>query len=224
MISVTLGQLKTAVRERSNMEGSEFISESELTRYINQSASELYDLLVASFEDYFMEELVFSYTSDDGYTLPSDFYKLRGVDFQSGSDWIVVNPFNFLQRNKPLSAWTMTYSGAPYNVRQYRIVGNTIRMVPIGQATGTYRLWYIPSWQQLSSDSDSTSLSFEGWDEYVVIDAAIKCLQKEESDVSVLFAQKQALAARIRAMAAGRDAGQPESVSDVRTEMDRWWH
>lgn len=54
-----------------------------------------------------------------------------------------------------------------------------------------------------------------GFEEYIIIDAAIKCLIKEESDVSVLLAQKQQIMQRIEAMASNRDAGEPERVTDV---------
>jgi phenylpyruvate tautomerase PptA (4-oxalocrotonate tautomerase family) len=43
-------------------------------------------------------------------------------------------------------------------------------------------------------------------------------LNKEETDVGVLAAQKAALVARITAMAQNRDANEPESVTDVYAE------
>jgi len=61
---------------------------------------------------------------------------------------------------------------------------------------------------------NGTADGVSGWTEYIIVDAAIKCMQKEESDTSVLMAQKQALIARIEAAAANRDAGNPAVVSD----------
>jgi hypothetical protein len=62
------------------------------------------------------------------------------------------------------------------------------------------------------------------WQDYIVVDAAIKCLQKEESDVSVLAATKMALINRINNAASNRDAGTPETVSAVRNrETDLDW-
>ena len=55
-----------------------------------------------------------------------------------------------------------------------------------------------------------------GWEEYVIIDAAIKMLVKEESDTSALNAAKQAMLIRIKAAAAGRDAGEPPKISRSR--------
>lgn len=54
-----------------------------------------------------------------------------------------------------------------------------------------------------------------GWEEYLVVDAAIKALQKEESDVSVLLAQKALLQRRIESAATNRDAAEPARVVDV---------
>ena len=54
-----------------------------------------------------------------------------------------------------------------------------------------------------------------GWEEYVVNSAAMDALAKEESDVSVLAAQQQALLQRIQVMAANRDTGECETVADV---------
>ena len=54
------------------------------------------------------------------------------------------------------------------------------------------------------------------WSEYVIVDAAIKASQKEESDVSILMQQKMALIKRIEDSAMNRDVGQPDRISDTR--------
>lgn len=61
-----------------------------------------------------------------------------------------------------------------------------------------------------------------GWEDYVVVDAAIKCLVKEESDPRALMEQKQGLLKRIEAMAANRDAGKPEKITDVSKQNWPW--
>jgi hypothetical protein len=65
----------------------------------------------------------------------------------------------------------------------------------------------------LSADGDTVD-GISGWTEYIICDAAMKCMQKEESDVSVLMAEKQMLIKRIEAMAESRDVGSPARVSD----------
>ena len=101
-------------------------------------------------------------------------------------------------------------------------MGGYLRILPEDNATGTYRLWYLQSYQNLASASDAVSqwVENQGWHEYIIVDAAIKCLQKEESDVSTLLAQRAALEERIRNAATNRDAGAPERIAEVRGSMD----
>lgn len=63
---------------------------------------------------------------------------------------------------------------------------------------------------------DSTSLDgIAGWEEYIIIDAAIKAQIKQENDIQPLLIQKAEITQRIQAMAEGRDAGQAHHVSDA---------
>ena len=216
-MSVTLAQLKTRARQRSDMENSTFVSDSELTSYINSSLAELYDLLVAAYGDeYFLANpypiSVVTGTAD--YTLPTDFYKLKGVDASvNGSQWLNVLPFNFNERNRG-------QNGAPETLR-YRIMGSNIKFNPAVSAS--VQIWYVPVAPTLVSDADTFN-DVNKYSEYIVVDAAIKMLQKEESDVSVLMAQKQALKRRLEEMAGNRDAGSPESVTDIYAQYDDFWY
>lgn len=54
-----------------------------------------------------------------------------------------------------------------------------------------------------------------GYEEYIVVDSAIKMLGKEESDVTVLGARKAALLQRIESIAENRDQGSAGKTSDV---------
>lgn len=70
--------------------------------------------------------------------------------------------------------------------------------------------------------SDATTFDgISGWEEYVVLDAAIKGVVKEESDPSALMAEKEAMRQRIMATAMGRDASLPSRVSDTQS-IDYW--
>lgn len=58
-----------------------------------------------------------------------------------------------------------------------------------------------------------------GWEEYIVIDAAIKCKDKEESDVSVLIARKNEKKKDIEGIAANRDPGSASRTVDVMNDI-----
>lgn len=64
--------------------------------------------------------------------------------------------------------------------------------------------------------SDSSVLDgISGWEEYVIVDAAMKAQIKQENDITPLMIQKQDLRARIESMAEGRDIGEAFHVSDA---------
>lgn len=224
-MSITLAEIKAQARQRADMEDSEFVGDAELTSYINASLAELHDLLIAAYnEEYYMEEVTFNATSSLTYPLPDGtlysaapaFYKLRGIDVRKGSgDWATVKRFNFNKRNEQQNSTAFAIFGLPY--MEYRIVGSNIRFNRTPDNGLQFRLFYCPKAVVLADDADSYD-DINGFAEYIVVDAAIKMLNKEESDVAVLAAQKAALIARISAMAQNRDANEPESVTDVYAE------
>lgn len=221
---MTLAELRTAARQRSDMTESQFVTDSEFNFYINGSYSELYDLIIQSYgNDYFATTYEFQTAQDDErYNLPADFYKLLGVDLRlsGGSDgFISIRPFSFAERNRYATANAQTWIGVT-NMR-YRLSDNKIWFTPTPQVAQSIRLWYIPRVVALTSDSQEVD-GYSGWLEYVVVDAAIKAMQKEESDVRVLLAQKEALIKRINSASQNRDAGNPATVADVQFTSGAW--
>jgi hypothetical protein len=213
--TATLASLRTTIRQRCDQENSSFVSDTELNGYINASYAELYDILVSRFEDYYTTTSTETVTAgNSSFSVPADFYKLRGVDRQIGSssDFYALLKFNFSERNWRNRRLNRSLFGQS-NIN-YRLVGNNVELVPEDHAPGTYKLWYIPAFTTLTSDTDTVD-GVNGWEEYIVVDACIKCLEKEESDVSTFIRQKALLEARIEEMASNRDLDQPERVTDI---------
>lgn len=214
-MTTTLANLRLQARQRADMVNSQFVTDSEFNQYISDSYAELYDLLVSKFQDYYVKNPPLSVTINTGNTidLPADFYKLSGVDraLTGDGDFYTLRPFTFEDRNARRSA---TRFRGLYPAIRYRIYGNQILLSPDDQAVGTYRVWYIPRFTALVNDSDTVD-GVNGWELYIVTDAAIKALTKEESDASALMQMKMALLKRIEDMAANRDAGEPGRVTDV---------
>lgn len=217
---VTLGDIKLKARQRADQVNSKFVQDDELTNYINNSYAELYDIIIATDANYYLNIVLFTIPSGEyTYPLPVDFYKLKGVDFSTGSgvpgtNWLTVNQFIFSERNNATGV-SPVLTGTT-NALAYILQSNQLYFMPENQAGGTYRMWYIPRCVTLVLDTDVFD-SINGFDEYVIVDAAIKMMQKEESDVTVLMAQKQALLSRIQSMSADRDYSSPKKVSNVQT-------
>jgi hypothetical protein len=209
-MAATLSQLRTRVRRMADMEDSGFVSDSELNDYINSSYAELYDLLVSSNSEYFLSSATSTVASGSStITLPSDFYKLRAVDFYLNGRWCDIEQFSMNERNQD----STLYSSMGVEVR-YRLQGSTLKLIPSDNAGGQYQIWYTPLPATLSADSDEIEEG-NGWSEYVVVDAAIKCLQKEESSTTDLEKAKAQLGKRVADMAAKRDSAKPKQITNI---------
>ena len=106
------------------------------------------------------------------------------------------------------------------------MVGGNLIFNPKPNGATPVRLWYIPTAAQFASSTDTTTKwdDLNGYAEYVVTFAAIRMLQKEESDVSILMAQKAELTQRITNAAANRDADNPLTISDISMSNNRFWY
>lgn len=213
----TLPGLRTQVRQRADMQSTAaqgFVTDSELNTYINQSWAELYELITTNEgQEYFMNQAgIVTGGNVDTYDLPTDFWRIKGVDMVlSASQSVTIQPFMFIERNLYKAAYAGGWT-AGYDMR-YRIVGGArIKFIPTPLENINVTIWYVPN-PPVLGETDSVD-GYAGWEEYIVVDAAIKCLQKEESDVSILMARKQELAQRIMAASPFRDAGASERVTD----------
>lgn len=233
-----LSQIRLAAMQRADRVNSNFVTMPEWRNYINQSMFELYDLLITVYEDYYIAPPIqfiadgstFLYPLPNGSNTfqnalnpaqtitPRPFYKLVGVDLAlntASNAFITVNKFNFNDRNRfvyPNSASTIY---GVFNL-QYRVMGSNIEFIPTPSGNQVIRLWYIPRLIELLQDTDTTDTGISGWIEYVIVKAAYYALTKEESDTSSLVMQLGALQKRIEETAANRDAGMPDTISDVR--------
>jgi len=243
--TLTLSQLMVASRQRADQlvagytpsttatTGVGFISDPELISYINQSYFELYDLLVQKYgDDYFVAPSINISTDGQSYLYPLPdgtlyagapaFYKVLGLDLNlnpiSNDSFITIPPFMFAERNRYSVPNMQAFYGLT-NLR-YRLQGNNVWFTPTPAASQTIRVWYIPRLSSLVNLTDVCD-GVSGWTEYIIVDAAIKMMQKEESDVTVLGLQKAALVQRIEAAAENRDAGNPQVVSD--TQSQNWF-
>lgn len=215
---LSLAQIRLMSKQRADMVNSQFVTDSEWNLYINQAAFELYDLLITEYEDYFMKPpLLLTTNGSEQYTLPTDFYKLLGVDLglaNNTNGWVTLKKFQFIERNRYVYPQINSTFFGVFNL-QYRLMGNTLFFIPTPSAGQFLRIWYVPKLTELLQDTDILT-GISGWGEYVIVDAAIRAKQKQEDDVSVLGAQKMMLIKRIEESAMNRDAGQPDCISATR--------
>lgn len=215
--TATLAQLRTRIRERADIEDSGFFPDSLLNNFINRSIERLYDILVGAYgADYYVSTTPHTINIVSGtkvYDLPATFYKVSGVDLRNGDDPIPLEPFMFAERNR----YTNYYRRVNRDVTgfKYRIVGNQIWFTN-PTSNEVVDVWYQPSFTDLSSDSDTFD-GINGWEEWVVIDCAIKCRVREEGETQDLRVDLLKIETQIKEMAKTRDVGAPERVVDTNT-------
>lgn len=227
-MSTSLQNIIDLIRFRSNMENNNFVTDDELALYTNSSLAELDDILVTEYEDYRVDR--FQSVLDNSGTnniipIPSNMYKLRGVDYQltntGGVYWLTLYPFQMPERNRQRSGLTNIL--LPYRTGlSYRLLDTGIEVMPVQQAAGIYQVWYTPKFTQLTSFDSLLPLQIDtqSWIEYVVVDCCIKIFNKQNLDPSGFLADKAALATRIKGAAKNRDAAAPKRIANVRYEDD----
>lgn len=223
---VTVSDLVTFSRQRANMEASQFVTDTEILSLLNRAYKELYDLLVQTYQEYFLTSYTLTLIpGTDTYALPSDFYKLQGIDYitqaATNSRW-TMRPFMFNERNQyQASAYVYAFSNT--NLR-YILAGSNLKFRPVPIQSGSCEVWYVPVPKTLTTatvpgPTEQNSIdAVNGYDEYVILDTAINMLNKEESDSSALRALKEEAVQRITRSAADRDIGQPQRVTDVNAQ------
>lgn len=198
----TLGELRTMAQQRADLVNSPFITNAEWNNYINESAYELYDLLVAAYGNDYYTSAPYTITTDGTnflYALPTDFYKMVAVDvLLMGSNFYV-----------PLKTFAIGDRTPNYYIGAVPANGQVVR------------LFYVQRLQEMVVDGDTLD-GVSGWGEYVIVDTVIKALQKEETDVQSYMIQKEGLRQRIMSMAPNRDAANPITVTDSQAQAYGW--
>lgn len=233
---INLGYLRYLAQLRADKLHSEFLTTDEWNANINQSTFELFDILTTKYgEDFFVASpYTIETTGAKNYALPDGsaafavnnvtppaVYKMIGVDCGvavGNNAWVTLPRYNWIDRNRFIYPQLQANALGVFNL-SYRQMGNQLYFIPNPSAGQFIQIWYVPVMTMLLQDTDMLSFSISGWSEYVIVDAAIKALLKEESfdHANALMGSKAALLERIETTAANRDVGQPNTISDTRS-------
>lgn len=241
-----LNTLATRVRQRADMPDTDgLVSDSELYGYINGSYMELVDLLMQRNEDAFTAFESLTGTSPlntaDLLHLPTDiesgggnvggevgseagFTKIRRIEWQDGSEYIPLERVGIEEWDR------FGTNGSAGDPRAYTLLGNKIHILPAQSSSRIYRVFYVRRPLELRTEYPTNAALPDQivlrWDDYIVIDAAIKCLRKEEQDVSELLQEKAAMQMRIATSMTDRSG--PARVAEVRRydseDVWDWWY
>lgn len=217
--------LELRMRERCDMVNSEFISSEEAQRYLEAAWQEFYGIAVAEIEDSLIAtDAILTVAGTQAYGLPSQMRKLKGIRlyneyFLAPVAFREIETFDYQQnRGKPRAYWRFNNYPATEFASE---TADLIQVLPTPDAVYTLAVYYVPSvsLEDISSLA-ATGKAFAylaGWDEYVVLTAAIKAKDKEESDTSVLFMERAQLLENMRKSWTPIDQSEPPRVVQMRS-------
>lgn len=215
--AVTLLQLRDWVRQRANVQKAlKAYPDGEINDYINRSLKALYDLLILKYQDDYVVSLDLAITTsgtESTADLPDDFYKLAGVDAALNGFPTALQRYSLAERNMWRGAVGVLVQGTP--LMRYQLRATQLHFIPSPPPASTCTLLYYPSLPDLADDGDTYD-GVSGWEEFVILDAAIKVLRKEDSDATGLERDLARVVERIESAAANRDANEPMRAVDVR--------
>ena len=209
------------IRTRAGMSGSSnyhFLADDDIKSFINSSWSELYDILVQKYGDYYFATAAGLQTTANTQTvaLPTDCYKIISLDWlaSSGSttNFRTLSRATMNDRQQGYPPYPAT-PNSPYGpALEYLPQGTNLLFVPTPTTAEHLRLWYVPLPTLFSASAQSTEMYT--WSEYVILDSAIKCrlAQDDDDKAQILLMQKSALVKRIEAASANRDVGKPVQI------------
>lgn len=207
---ISLADLQQRARQRADMVGSDFVSPSEVDGYCEQAWREFYMRLVSKYEDHFLERAGTPITTANGqaaYQLAVDILKFRGIRHRDDYYLSRIDPREIpdistrARRAKPSAYWL-----------HGRLTGSIIiELEPLPNASYTLDYYYVPV-RSLGDVVAGSLRIVAGWDEYIVLSAAIKMKDKEESDVSTLMSEKMLLWDVIEKSVAPLDASEPYAI------------
>jgi hypothetical protein len=209
------------------MVGSSFVADSAtgLDAWINEAHQKLHGMLVEALGEEYVSSTaslsIVAGTSD--YAVPTGFFKLYGIDVTLGDYVYALQPYERLERNMYRNGRILASRVRGYEVPRYSLVGSNIRLYPTPTQALTTTVLYAPEATVLVNGTDAVSYA-NGWERFIVLDAAIQALAKEESDTRTLAAERAAVVKEIELAKEQRDLNRMHRVVEVDLlEEDPLW-
>lgn len=213
----TLTNLIADCRRLAKMENSTFCTDADITEILNQELAELQTALddVKGQPLYRSEDDIDVVSGTSLYDLPDDFFRLQGVKATIQGISSNLRPF------MPIEHGALSADGHAGTVSvRYRLQANQIEFLPSTE-TFTATIYYTPSQVRLATGTDTFD-GFNGFEMAAIYGTVAQMLAMEEADPSFWESRRERFYARITAIAAQRDAAEPERVQDVTWADEEW--
>ncbi len=205
--SFTVATLMTRAKRLADMENSDFVTDAEWRAYLSASYARLYNRLANAGLAPVESTQSITGTGVATYSLPTDWLGTIRIDYlESGSRPVPLVKMSTRNEHE----WDTGQAAS--QACAYRIAKPNIKLLP-KPSGGTYRHLYIPVPADLDDDTDTVD-GVSGWEDLLVIEAAIAAKMKEESSTEPLERKLAGIMADLEELAPMQEWGEPSTISD----------
>jgi hypothetical protein len=216
--TATASVLMTDVRRVTDTENDAHIADAYLLTLIDRSYNKLYRQIATQYESYFDTEDTSKslIVGQRDYALAADLMHLKGVDIVLGGERVTLRPYSFGERNDRSNdprIYRVGYDRQQTNYR-YRTQGNNLRIDPLPDSTEAIVMTYVPRPTRITSSGQTFDV-IAGFDDFIIYDAGVQVLMRQERDPSAMAALRQDALQAVIAAVSPRDIGDPTQVRDA---------
>lgn len=244
--AVTLAQLRADVRYRADIENmTARHPDATVNRHINESWQHLREKVSDVGYHTYLKAAAGTLTagpvapfSFSTITLPIDCSHVYGIDITvAATDIRSLQPLSWNERNSFRDPYGSN-TGIPFGFHVYNIgtesaasvTAGTAALLPAASQGFPYVVWYLPAWNDVTSDSNVFD-GVAGWEEWVVWDAVTKVSAKDndmQQCYAIAVAERDRVWADVQRSAANIQRAGPMKRVDIAgrnraNRMDAYW-
>ena len=228
----TLVQLRTEVRQAAGKENSKHVTDAEIDREINRAIAAWWDKLLDYNQDHWIRAAIEISVAagDTGKSLATNTTAIQGavldvlaVEVEFGDKVYKICPLDdWEMRHELLNRTTGWQEGGEI----YYLLGRdcdlelALEWYPQPTANHCVVVHFLHGAPELTLDSDVLN-GINGWEEWVVWQAASYCLNKEESNWAYAIQRRNEVEQRMAKAGPTRDKNKARRVRDVRGRRRR---
>lgn len=215
--TVTVSQLKTRTRRAADVEAATSrFPDSEIEDYLKTAHREWTDFILNNDASSLLETThsVSTVANTATVSLAADHYRMLGVTANISGTPVSLRRMPLGERDR-YGSWNGSW-GAMHNVSYRETNGSTLTLYPTPNAAYALTVFYVPEAEVDFSTGSNTIDGFNGWDEFIVLKAAILCLDKDRRPKDHLERRLRKLEGSVISAIRGLDSGEPDTITDVR--------
>lgn len=212
-----VADLIDTVRQLTDNENTQFVTDTEILKYLNTANTDLYNTVVKQEEDYFIIYENISINAEY-INLPATCYKLCGIDIYHDGDTISLKKIKMADRNR-YKNYSNRIAITDY---KYIIQGNKLRILPAPTTSYSGVIYYIPYPVDLTIDG-TFDLPLSMWEEYLTHYAAVKILDKDEQSSTNFRNDLKDIKQQVLEQVMNRDQNEAIQITDYYRSERSWW-